>query len=338
LYAAGLAIKQARYASGIMRPETLTAPVISVGNLSVGGGGKTPLVIRLAELLAARGFAVDVLSRGYGRQSPGVERVALDEKGEQGGRPAAERYGDEPLLIALATGVPVYVGADRHAAGLVAEQEPATGVRVHLLDDGFQHRQLDRKVDIVVLHRSDFSESLLPAGRLREPMRALKRASVLVMRVEDAGCEPVLRRRGIDLPIWWMTREIVPPVGVALQPAVAFCGIAHASEFFGSLSRAVIPVVATHAFADHHLYTDADVDGLVNSLRQHGSSALLTTEKDLIRLSSEQLAKLRGAARLEGVPLQARLLVEDQAMARLLEMAGLQQVPGSAAHGRRWGD
>jgi len=119
----------------------------------------------LAQLLVEHGTAVDVLSRGYGRRSKVVERVAV------GG--SAEEFGDEPLQIAQAAGVPVFVGASRYRAGLLAEAE---GPAVHLLDDGFQHRELARDVDIVVLHRSAFAERLLPAGRWREGFAALARA------------------------------------------------------------------------------------------------------------------------------------------------------------------
>ena len=156
-------------------PAQLKWPVVSVGNLSVGGTGKTPLVICLAELLGREGFAVDVLSRGYGRSHRMVERV--DTEGSAG------RFGDEPLLIARQAGVPVYVGASRYEAGRLAELElGGAGPRVHLLDDGFQHRRLARVVDVVLLHRSDLHQRLLPAGRLREPLSSLGRADVIVLR------------------------------------------------------------------------------------------------------------------------------------------------------------
>ena len=118
-----------------------------------------------------------------------MERV--DPEGE------AARFGDEPLLIARAAGVPVYVGASRYEAGLLAERD-ANERGIHLLDDGFQHRRLARDLDIVVLHASDFEETLLPAGRLREPLASLRRASVVVLRAEDRALEAELRKRGID--------------------------------------------------------------------------------------------------------------------------------------------
>jgi tetraacyldisaccharide 4'-kinase len=313
VYAAGLAAKNVAYARGWVRARRLEAPVISVGNLSVGGAGKTPLVIRLAEVLAARGFAVDVLSRGYGRSSGAVERVVLD------GEHAAGRFGDEPLLIARASGVPVYVGSSRYEAGVIAE---GAGGRLHLLDDGFQHRQLARAVDIVVLHRNDFGAGLLPSGRLREPLTALRRASVAVLRVEDGDLEAEVRRVAGWLPVWQVSREIVLPTA-ATGGAVAFCGIAHPVEFFRALAGAGALLVAEHVFRDHHVYTDEDVGGLIRSVRETGARRLLTTEKDLVRLSGAHLALLEKAAVVEAVPLRARLVDEDAVVTQMLGLAGL---------------
>ena len=168
LYAAVQALNDAAYERGLRRVEKLTWPVVSVGNLSVGGAGKTPFVIALAQVLTRRGWTVDVLSRGYGRASDVVERVdtaIVDDP--------ARRYGDEPWLIAQQAGVPVFVGRARSAAGRLAEStlvDTGGHGHVHLLDDGMQHRGLARDVEIVLLHRSDFRTTLLPAGRLREPL------------------------------------------------------------------------------------------------------------------------------------------------------------------------
>ncbi len=135
----------------------LRAPVVSVGNISAGGTGKTPFIIYLGEQLKQRGVKFDVLSRGYGRVTKGVRVV--DPAGP------ARDFGDEPLLIAHKLGVPVIVGESRYHAGLLAEKE--FGTQVHLLDDGFQHRQLHRDLDIVLLGDGDLEDKLLPAGRLR---------------------------------------------------------------------------------------------------------------------------------------------------------------------------
>jgi tetraacyldisaccharide 4'-kinase len=212
----------------------------------------------------------------------------------------------------------VYVGASRYEAGVVAE---GAGGLVHLLDDGFQHRQLARAVDIVVLHRSDFGAGLLPAGRLREPLRALRRASVAVLRVEDADLEPEVRRVAGGLPVWRVARGIVVPEGQGM--AVAFCGIAHPGEFFQALEGAGVSLGATHAFRDHHGYTDEDVRGLIGSVQATGARRLLTTEKDLVRLNGEHRARLAEAAALVAAPLRARLVDEDAAITEMLGLAGL---------------
>jgi tetraacyldisaccharide 4'-kinase len=291
LYAAAVGARKFAHDHGWLQPKRLRWPVVSVGNLSVGGSGKTPLVIRLAQLLTSQGRSVDVLSRGYGRKSSKEARV--DPEG------SAEQYGDEPILIARNARVPVYVGASRYTAGLRAESE-ASSAGVHLLDDGFQHRQLARDVDIAVLHRSDFDESLLPAGRLREPLAALERASVVVLRSEDKHLEDELRKRGIDALVWIQHRRlVVDPV----TRAVAFCGIARPEEFFTSLRESGVEIAATSQYRDHHAYTDSDLEQLVQLRDKHHAERLVTTEKDWVRMTSKQSARLAplNVARLEVV-------------------------------------
>src|SRR6202789_4036869 len=167
LYAAALGIKDHLRRAGVLRVRALKWPVVSVGSLSAGGAGKTPAVIALAQLLRDGGWRVGVLSRGYGREGWGMEQVEPDLDY------AARRFGDEPVLIAEQTGVPVWVGADRYVAGKRAEEQTEGSVRgVHLLDDGFQHRQLARNVDIVLVTSEDLEDTLLPAGNLREGLSA----------------------------------------------------------------------------------------------------------------------------------------------------------------------
>lgn len=309
LYAAAVSAKNLAWDRGWRRPRRLRAPVISIGNLSVGGSGKTPLVIRLAELLTQRGIAVDVLSRGYGRHSTGALRVQPDGTMEQ--------FGDEPLLIAQAAGVPVYVAADRYQAGVLAESQSGNP-RLHLLDDGFQHRQLARNVDIVVLHRSDFASQLLPAGRLREGFSSLRRAQLLVLRSEDRDLEAGLRGRGHHQPIWWIERRLTIS---APRRVIAFCGIARPEEFSSALQSEGCAVAALRAWRDHHRFTNADLAELIELRRQHEAEAFMTTEKDLVRLSPEQRHLLEGAAPLEAARLRARLADEAVAMDQLLQLA-----------------
>ncbi|MGC2496893.1 MAG: tetraacyldisaccharide 4'-kinase [Acidobacteriaceae bacterium] len=320
LYAAAVAAKNAAYDRGWVHAKRLRWPVVSIGNLSVGGSGKTPLTIRVAELLRERGVAVDVLSRGYGRRSTAVERV--NPKG------TAESFGDEPLEIARATGVPVYVGPSRYAAGLLAEGS-APGPGLHLLDDGFQHRQLARDVDIVVLHRSDFGGRLLPAGWLREGFASLRRAQILALREEDADLESILRGRGLEQPIWWMERRLEV---AGEQRVVAFCAIARPEEFFSGLRSSGVQIAAMRAWRDHHLYTQGDIADLIELRRQHEAEAFVTTEKDHVRLTPESLRMLESEAPVQVARLRVRLRDEAAVIEQLCALLPEQQ-PGPQGSG-----
>lgn len=294
LYRAGLAWREWRLASGREPVRRLRSPVVSIGNLSTGGAGKTPLAIGLARALNARGLRVDVLSRGYGRQSCDPARVRVDG--------TAEEFGDEPLLIAREAGVPVYVAPQRYDAGLLAEAGVGEGL-VHVLDDGFQHRQLHRDIDILLLSRSDWRGRLLPAGNLREPLQAARRASVIAIPANEPEMEPALRAWGWRGPVWALTRRMeVPHVD---GPVLAFCGIARAQQFFAGLEAAGVRLAARKAFPDHHRYSAGDLDALLAEAARVGAAALMTTEKDEVRLGNRAL---RLTAR---VPLRAaRLRVE----------------------------
>jgi tetraacyldisaccharide 4'-kinase len=306
VYAAAVAAKNAAYDSGRTHPQQLSWPVVSVGNLSVGGAGKTPLVIRLAQLLAAQHVSVDVLTRGYGRSGSGVERV--DPDGD------AARFGDEPLLIARAARAPVYVGASRYEAGSLAERE-LSGTGIHLLDDGFQHRKLARAMDIVVLHASDFHEGLLPAGRLREPLSSLKRASAIVLRTEDRELGDSLRRREIAAPVWIQHRRLATE---CITHTVAFCGIARPDEFFSALRSENVELAATIALRDHQAYSQREIERLIASLRHHKAESFVTTEKDEARLTREQRANLNEVAPLRVARLEVSLEDEGAAVQQLL--------------------
>jgi tetraacyldisaccharide 4'-kinase len=276
LYAAGSALRNFRVSLGWEKLRALWHPVISIGNLSTGGAGKTPLAITLARLLTARGFQVDVLSRGYGRKSREPARVPLDGNVEQ--------FGDEPLLIALETGVPVYVAQQRYQAGLLAETEiHHQADRVHILDDGFQHRQLFRDIDILLLNRDDWHDHLLPAGNLREGLWSIKRADVLAIPADDPKFEAKVRKRWRG-PLWRLRRSMeIPQVS---GPVVAFSGIARPGQFLAGLKSAGLSLAADITFADHHRYSIRDVKRLISAARRAGATALITTEKDEVRLGN----------------------------------------------------
>ena len=281
VYRLALAARELRLRAGLEPVRRLHWPVVSIGSLSAGGAGKTPLTIALTNLLIRNGFHVDVLSRGYGRQSREPARV----------NPAgsAEEFGDEPLLIARAANVPVYVAAQRYRAGLLAEEaEPAhdraRAPHVHLLDDGFQHRQLARDFDILLIDLKDWHDRVLPAGNLREPLSAIRRATVIAIPADAPDLEAHLKAFGWSGPIWRLRRAM--EIRAVTGPIAAFCGIARPAQFFRGLESAGLPLVVRAIFPDHHRYSARDLDHLLSSARAAGATALITTEKDHVRLGN----------------------------------------------------
>jgi tetraacyldisaccharide 4'-kinase len=283
LYWLALALRELRLGTRVEPVCRLHCPVVSIGNLSAGGAGKTPATIALAKALMRHGLQVDVLSRGYGRESQLPARVG------PGG--TYDEFGDEPLLIARETGVPVYVAPLRYEAGLLAEAESAAVSRstIHLLDDGFQHRQLFRDVNILLVNRADWQDWLLPAGNRREPLRAAHRATVMAIPAKDPEFEAVLRAWGWQGPVWRLRRKMEVPAVNGL--VVAFCGIARPEQFFAGLESAGLHLVARFAFPDHHPYSAADRERLLAAARLAGAAALLTTEKDRVRLGKLATAR-----------------------------------------------
>ena len=408
LYRLALAFRELRLLVGLEPVRRLRFPVVSVGNLSTGGAGKTPLTIALAKALERRGWRVDVLSRGYGRQSLLAARV------QPGG--SAEEFGDEPLLIAREAKIPVYVAPRRYAAGLLAEadaeaQPPAaqpkpaaqeeaipgqkapglkttgqktrnsaesretapatlapkldpgqpladsagmdaeTGAKtgqnelqpapsapgagpaaesvldgpptaasqaaaqwsprhVHLLDDGFQHRQLDRDVEILLLSQQDWQDCLLPAGNLREPRAAIRRASVIALPASQPELEAALCVWGWQGPIWRLHRKMELPL--VNGPVAALCGIARPEQFFAGLEATGLEVALRLAFPDHFTYTREVLEELLAEAQEKECAAIVTTSKDLVRMG--KLASIFP----ESLPLAAaslRIEIENESAA-----------------------
>ena len=300
LYGGVVGARNAFYQRGLMRSRRLQGPVISVGNLSAGGSGKTPFVILLGELLKTRGIEFDVLSRGYGRRTRGVLLV------DPGGEP--RDFGDEPLLIARRLRAPVVVGADRYDAGRLAESR--FGPQFHLLDDGFQHRGLARDFDIVLVTPEDARDRLLPAGRLREPLRSLRRAdTVVLMSSASAESFPLAGKR-----VWRARRGIVAQ---AIPPRpVVFCGIARPQSFLLQLRAAGIEPVAEAFFRDHHAYTEKDVRDLLQLRHRSEAGGFVTTEKDAVNLGGY----LAALAPLAVVPVRMELVDADNAVDAMLRV------------------
>jgi tetraacyldisaccharide 4'-kinase len=302
VYGGVVAARNALYDRRWLRVRALQGPVISVGNLSAGGSGKTPFVILLGELLKAREIRFDVLSRGYGRKSRGVLLV------DPGGLP--RDFGDEPLLIARRLQVPVVVGEDRYEAGRFAEEK--FGPQIHLLDDGFQHRGLARDFDILLVTPEDARDRLLPAGRLREPLRALQRADTVAL---ASGAAP--ESFPLNGKLVWRVRRGIVAQNIPSRPVV-FCGIARPQNFVLQLRAANIDPVAEAFFRDHHAYIEKDIRDLLELAKRSEAGGFVTTEKDAVNLGGY----LGALTPLAIVPVKMELADAANAVDTMLRVIG----------------
>jgi tetraacyldisaccharide 4'-kinase len=269
--------------------RSLARPVISVGNLSVGGTGKSPVVAAIARWLVEHGERPSILSRGYGRpDSPDGVVVVSDREGVLAG---FAQSGDEPLMLARQVpGAAVCVSPDRYLAGSVAER--TLGCTIHILDDGFQHVQLARDLDVLVTTLGEIPNGrVVPAGRLREPIDMASRADVLVVSGATAGAASAEAwALGISLSCG-AQRTLAAPVAVGNRESgtgsvVAVAGIAHPDRFFAMLREAGYDVLETITFPDHYRYTSGDLIRIQNRASEVGASGVLTTEKDAVRLEA----------------------------------------------------
>ncbi|MFN2481690.1 MAG: tetraacyldisaccharide 4'-kinase [Pyrinomonadaceae bacterium] len=301
-YGAAARARVALYRRGVLRSQSVGAPVLSVGNLTAGGTGKTPLVEWLARSVAAEGRRACVLTRGYAREDARRRRVVSDGANVLAG---AREAGDEPLLLAerlLQFRVAVVCDADRAAAAQFALEE--LGSDVFILDDGFQHLRLARDLNVATLDATDpwGGGRLLPAGLLREPVEQLARADCVVitraelsedlegLRAEAArlsGGRPTFnastRVTGFKLVTRETRGESVARAGLPREVA-AFCGVGNPRAFFANLAREGFELRHARAFADHYAYAQADVDAVVREARLSSAEVLLTTAKDAVKL------------------------------------------------------
>ena len=296
LYGLGARMRRNLYAWGLLRTKKLPAPVVSVGNLTVGGTGKTPVVACLARLLQDRGQRVAVLSRGYGGEN---RHVTCISDGQRLYKKPPE-VGEEPYWLARTLpGVAVYTGACRYAAGLAAWKEFHPDL--FLLDDGFQHFQLHRDLDLVLLDAAaPFGNGqLLPRGPLREPPAALAAAQCLILtRFEPSRHQAQLTAIRAAFPNHIVLTAAILPVGVTIYPGgraeapaslrhralMAFAGLARPEVFAATLQDLGVEVKDFEAFPDHHTYNPEELDRLAAAARTLGAEGLVTTGKDWARL------------------------------------------------------
>jgi tetraacyldisaccharide 4'-kinase len=296
-YGLGYYLRLFLYQSGIFKSKKLKSKVISVGNITLGGTGKTPLVIYLSQKLKERKLKVSILTRGYKRQKK--EKIELVEKNKN--RIPWAEVGDEPYLLASRLyDVPVMVSKDRRTSGVCAETKYQAEVLI--LDDGFQHWRLSRDLDIVVIDSlNPFGNlKLFPAGILREPMSSLKRADILILTKSDQISSKqelirMLRRYNQNAPIiesvyqinsieMWPGHSSVEEKSLQGKKCLAFSGIGNPVSFEKSLKLLKVEVVKHRQFPDHFFYQKRDILNLEKEAGKLGADFMITTEKDSVRI------------------------------------------------------
>jgi tetraacyldisaccharide 4'-kinase len=293
VYGAGAHLRARAYQTGILRQRRLDGIVISVGNLTVGGTGKTPMVLWIARRLLAEGKRAGILTRGYKGES-----VGGTSPGENATSTEGESTSDEVRLLKARLGEPIAfgVGADRFANG---QQLAKQGVNWFVLDDGFQHLQLARDVDIVLIDATNpfGGGKLLPAGRLREPRGALARADIVVItRSERSPAIEAAVRRDSEAPIFYARPRLeVVRIWRGEYPGdedgdarskklFAFCGIGNPAAFVSDLLRWGFEIVGHRFFPDHHRFMPEDVAQIESEARAANADGLICTEKDIFNL------------------------------------------------------
>jgi tetraacyldisaccharide 4'-kinase len=315
-YEGAVCTRNRLFDNGFLKQKRIDCPVISVGNLTVGGTGKTPMVLLLAGMLKERGLRPAVLSRGYGGKSAAEVLVVSDGRQVFAG---PEQAGDEPVLIARRLkDVPVLAGSKRAVTGQYALEH--FDVDAILLDDGFQHRYLKRDLDIVLLDsRQPLGNGfLLPRGPLREPPSALGRAGIIAFtRAGDSDAKPVDERLSGILPGRLVLRTHVRPTSLTApdgeelplsslqgKRVFAFAGIARPDSFRQTIESLGGAIAGFRAFPDHHRYRAEDLDRIENEAGLARADILLATEKDVVKISeSPQLS-----SRVHGLLIETEIL------------------------------
>lgn len=305
LYGGAVRVRNWLFDKGILNSFQSPIPVVSVGNLTVGGAGKTPFVDWIVKHYHREGKRVAILSRGYGRKSKGVILVCDGALV----RVSAEESGDEPLMLARRNPTAIVIVAEKRTDGVkfLLETFASRLPDVILLDDGFQHRALARDLNLLVIHaeQNPAHDSLLPLGRLREPITAIRRADmILLSKVTRYTDLPALERTLLPFgkPIIKSRIQIVGlrsffsgeliPLGTQAflwTWAFAFSGIGDSRNFMETLQYAGLIVEHHKHFPDHHIYTESDIEFILSEVVRHGINIIVTTEKDYFRLKANEV-------------------------------------------------
>lgn len=286
-YGAGVRARNFGYDSKILPAHRVPVPVISIGNLSLGGTGKSPLTVWCAKTLLAMGKKPAILSRGYGRSSSGSEALTVSHSGAVSGD--AARFGDEPVMLARALRfVPVVVGADRVRSARLAIETFKSDVL--LLDDGFQHRRLHRDLDILCFNESMFrAPDIFPRGVMREPWSGISRAGCAAMKSQNGK---ILRPLAIPTALYkyrirevehFASGDILGADWLKARTIFAASAIAHPEDFESMASESGAHIAGRERFPDHFSYGAPELDALQRKAREH-SAVLVMTEKDAVKL------------------------------------------------------
>ncbi|MCC7308829.1 MAG: tetraacyldisaccharide 4'-kinase [Acidobacteria bacterium] len=305
LYGMGMEVRNRLYDGGVLRSHSLGARTVSIGNLTAGGTGKTPLVELTARILVENGEKVCILSRGYGRTEP--RRRVIVSDGEKLLADAATG-GDEPVELARKLFGQAIVIADADRVGAAAWAREQFGITAFVLDDAFQHRRAKRDLDIVCIDATDpwGNGHVLPAGTLREPLKNIRRAGLVVVTRADlvGSVDPVvkqLRECGMDAPVVFASAKIrgltkfadgiasdLDDSRLCATHALTFAGIGNPSSFRKLLEKENLDIKGFEIFRDHHRYTQADISSLEQKARSLSASCLLTTAKDAVKLEGSK--------------------------------------------------
>jgi tetraacyldisaccharide 4'-kinase len=321
LFGLGVGLRGLGYRIGVLRAQRAAIPVVSVGNLAVGGTGKTPLTLWLARALAAQGLRTAIVSRGYGGAAHGVTVVSRGE----GPAAGPEQVGDEAVMLAKSFAGPVITAARRIDGAAAAAQ---LGCAVVVLDDGFQHRAIDRAFDLVLVDGR--RGPLLPAGPLREPLAALRRADAVVL-VERDDADAAAPPLTIARPVFRMRLQAValvesvgrlwrerPIAQLAGRRVVAVTGVARPEGFYALLRRWEAVVTEVFEYPDHHPYTAEDWQRIARV--GHHADLIVTTEKDLVKLEAYPFA----TGKLVALRIAPQVERAEELISAILAASGLQ--------------
>jgi tetraacyldisaccharide 4'-kinase len=306
LYELAVRLRVAAYETEYLKPKRLDATVIGVGNITLGGTGKTPMVEYIARYLKSEDRRVAILTRGYGRKSSGM-RILNHTQGEESNSADTQshvEFGDEPLMLARnLPDVPIIINKDRHEAGRRAERE--LGAEVLILDDAYQHLALARDLNILLIDATDpfGGFEMVPFGRLREPLYGIKRAdAVIITRADrpfDQGRTHAIIKYfcGDKIPVMYVystvvrlrhleSNEVYEASEFRDWNMAVMCGIGNPEAFVSDILQAGMRVVSESLFADHYTYSQRELDRMIQAAREAGADSIVTTEKDAVRLES----------------------------------------------------